>query len=89
MPTNLYFLFCESGHPEIFKDEDALLPPVQEWEFVGGNGVCVLDGPFYGQTGTVQSVKGADIIVNLDGDEANIKIVPHQNFLYRWFCQVS
>jgi len=53
------------------------LPPVLEWEFVGGDRVHVLDGPSYSQSGTVQSVEGAYVIVDLDGDEAIIRIVPH------------
>jgi len=73
MPANLYTLFRNNEHSEIFEVLlDAPWPLVLEWEFVGGDKVHILDGPSYSQ-----SVEGAYVIVDLDGDEAIIRIVPH------------
>jgi len=78
MPTNLYTPFHKSEHPEIFEDlDDAPFPPVLEWEFIGEDRVHILDGPSYSQSGTLQSVEGAYVIVGLDEDEAIVRIVPH------------
>ena len=82
MPTNIYCLFLESGHPDIFEDVDASFPLILEWEFVEGDKVNLIAGAgtYFGQTGTIQAVQNPHLIVALnDPDEGGIvKVKPHQ-----------